>query len=225
MSVAPMTVTGVFNNPHPFLAEISANVDDIAADAVVRLLATGGVEQISMSAVARLEGVSSAAVQQRHGGRAAFLDGLVGRFSVRWVRWVTRSGYLSVIPLRLPGDDEELLGVRAWQLIRALAEGEARAGRPACAAHVTWALAQERDHVVLHLTERLGRHPDLDQVAVVLLLADGLRHRVADREAPMPAGVAKNLLRNYMTTTFGLELEAWDVEPASGDTSADLAYT
>lgn len=229
MSVVGRTVVTMFSidDPHPFLAEISANVDDIATDAIVEALSCGGVDQISMSTVARSEGRTPAAINQRHGGREAFLSHVVGRFSARWVRWVKGGGLLSVVPIRLPEDDRELLGVRAWPMLRALAEGEARSGRPACAAHVAWAASEERDHISRHLAARLGAPPSVGQVEVLLALADGLRDRVAARDRPLALQDARGLLRSHMTATFSLPLEELDHDRAAPDEDGwydDLAY-
>lgn len=196
---------------HPFLAGPSGNVDDLSTDAVVRLLQTGGVEQVSMSAVARLERVTPAAVNQRHGGRAAFLDAVIGRFSVRWIDWVTRGGYLRVVPVRLPEDADECAGVRAWELLRALAEGEARAGRPACAGYVAEAEAAEREHVVQHLSARLDRQPTTDEVETIMLLADGVRRRMTQGELRLVLADAQRLLRDHMANAFGLAPDSLDL--------------
>jgi hypothetical protein len=229
MSVVGGTVVGMFgiDGTHPFLAEISANVDDIAADAIVEALSCGGVERISMSTVARSEGRTPAAINQRHGGRAAFLSGVVCQFSVRWVRWIRLAGFLSVVPIRLPEDERELLGVRAWPMLRALAEGEARAGRPACAAHVAWALAEERDHIARHLAVRLGGAPSSGQLEVLVALADGLRNRVAALESPLALEEARELLRHHITSVFDLPLEELDHDRAEHDEDGwygDLSY-
>lgn len=215
------------DDPHPFLTEISANVDDIATDAIVEALSGGGIDQISMSTVARSEGRTPAAINQRHGGRAAFLSGVVERFSVRWVRWVRGAGFLSVVPVRLPADERDLLGVRAWPMLRALAEGEARAGRPACADHVAWALTEEREHIARHLAVRVGDRPSAGQLEVLLALADGLRNRVAAFDHPLAPEDARGLLRHHITSVFGLPLEERDQDRAEPDEDAcygDLAY-
>ncbi|HJQ05701.1 MAG TPA: hypothetical protein VJ872_09670 [Nocardioides sp.] len=196
----------------PFLAPDSGNIDDFATDAIVLLLQSGGLEQISMSAVARFESVTPSALHHRHGGRGPFLEAVVGRFSARWISWVTGAGFGGELPVRLPETANEVEGVRAWSMIRALAEGELRAGRDGCADFVREARVHERDHVRRWLRSlREGQTPSDDQMQVVMLLADGIRESVADPEGRL--GLAQG--RKLLTETIGQLLDVRFAEPSS----------
>ncbi|GAB2968911.1 hypothetical protein [Nocardioides montaniterrae] len=128
----------------PFLRLTSLHHDDVATDGVVELLRKGGIEQITMSAVARWKKVTPSAMHHQYGGRARFVEAVVDTFAGRWVRWAILPAWGSAVPMRMPEEPAECEGVRAWSMIRALAEGERRAVRPAAAESVAWALGEER---------------------------------------------------------------------------------
>ena len=100
------------------------------ADAVVRLLAQGGLEQIKMTAAARWMGQVPSAVKQRSGGRDGFLRMVTARFGRRWLRWVSLPARDLGTLVRLPDGDDEVHGVRAWSALCEVAAGEARQANP-----------------------------------------------------------------------------------------------
>ncbi|GAB3859056.1 hypothetical protein GCM10028801_19870 [Nocardioides maradonensis] len=194
---------------HPFRSPSSSDNADIATDAVLLSLEAGGVEQISLSTVARSEGRTASALHHRHGSRAQFLEVVVGRFCRRWIQWVHGAGFAGSLPIRLPEGDDELLGMRAWPMICAVAEGERRAGRPACAELVADVRRDERLHVRDCLrARRADRLPPSDHhLEVVMSLAEGIRASIADPDRGVTLTEGRAILTETIQQLLGVALE------------------
>ncbi|MCL2614184.1 MAG: hypothetical protein FWD95_13265 [Nocardioidaceae bacterium] len=202
-------------NPlHPFISDSSLDPIDIATDGVVELLRFGGVEVVSLSAVARWASRTRSSMHQRHGSSERFVVDVVARFGRRWTEWVVGTSRDAVNPIRLPRDPNEVDGVRAWQAIRMVAEGARRAGRPQASVFVEDALAAERRHIADHLARRLGRTVLAREVEYLVVLAEGLRSRIVAREAALAPGEADLMLRHHFYDVLGLDLGPADLSIA-----------
>ncbi|MEX0426314.1 hypothetical protein AB3X52_01690 [Nocardioides sp. DS6] len=190
-----MDLSKLANPDHPSDFAEPTSVDHAAmyADAVVTLLADGGFEQVAMGPVARwLEQVPSA-VKQRAGGREGFLRMVVGRFARRWLRWATFVPYRAAVPLRLPAEDDEVHGVRVWAVLREIAYGEARAGRPGLAELVREAEQRERDSMGRAFSQA-GRPLTEIELGAVSCLVAGLRAALVRPVDPLPLHLADEIV-------------------------------
>jgi AcrR family transcriptional regulator len=192
MRIAPYTVS-------PFVAPTSMNNADLLTDAAYQVLATVGVDRLSMGAVARNLRMTSSAVSQRAGSRAQFVEIVVVRFGGRWRRWVEAPVTFDELPARLPVDELERHGVVVWRALRELARGEALAGRPAAIEAIRSVDAAERVRLSGELRRRLGRTPTEDEVDGLLALLDGVRGRMVDRASPLPLEQARAVVLRYVT--------------------------
>jgi hypothetical protein len=170
-----------------------ASVDHAAmyADAVVRLLASGGVEQVSMGAVARWMGQVPSAVKQRAGGRDGFLRMVTARFARRWLRWVMLPARVPSELVRLPKSDDEVHGIRVWSTLCEVAAGAARAGNTELADIVSYVRREHRRHVADELRQVLRRSPTDIEVVLVEWLGEALRAAVTAAVDPLDPAVAR----------------------------------
>jgi len=201
---------GLIPHSDPFFDGLSSHPVEMAADAVVDLLETGGPEQVAMAPVARWLKVTPSALHHWHGSRADFVTAVVGRIAWRWAAWATRPQWGQVIPIRLPESRAEIRGLRAWEVIRTLAAGEERAGRPAPAQVVAAARADHRSYVFSCLRTALRRDPTDHELETALALGDGLCARIVSTHEPLPAREGREILRTHFGTTLGLELQEGD---------------
>ena len=181
------------DRPSDFTEPISGDYAAIYADAVVILLAGGGFDRVAMGPVARWLDQVPSAVKQMAGGRDRFLEMVIGRFARRWLRWATFIRFGQVIPVRLPARDDEIHGVRVWSLLREIAYGEARAGRPSLAELV--ADVDEAEHAALvRELARSSREPTEAEAALVSCLVAGVRAALARPLRPMNAQLGDEIV-------------------------------
>jgi hypothetical protein len=180
--------------PSGFAEPAAVDHSAMYADAVVHLLVHGGVEKVSMTAVAGYIGQVPSAVKQRSGGRNGFLRMVVGRFSDRWLSWVTRPARTLQELIRLPREDDEVHGLRVWSALCELADGEARAGRGDAAEIVARARSEHAALVESGLTSLLRHDPTATEVALVVHLGDALRRAVAAQIDPLDPAVAADVI-------------------------------
>ncbi|MBO0842217.1 MAG: hypothetical protein J2O46_03465 [Nocardioides sp.] len=200
---------------------ISMDHRAIYADAVVEILLEAGLDHVTMGAVARHLKQAPSAVSQMAEGKKGFFAMVVGRFTGRWIRWVTQPDYDGAVRLRLPIEDDEVHGVRVWSALRELAAGEARAGDPRLAEHV--AEARNKEQMMLRIALR-GRGIEVQESVLTALtcLADGLRTAVADPVAPLAPETAQEIatlvterLCGAEATTVTPQEESWPGSPAT----------
>lgn len=122
------------------------------------------------------------------------------RIAGRWVRWASRPAY--GVLLRLPEHDDELHGVRVWSLVREIAAGEHRAGRPVLAEVVAGAEAREREALEFEVAAVLGRRPTQIEVRVLQCFGVGIRTAMTDSVAPLAMSDAQEILE-WVTSRLG----------------------
>lgn len=194
----------------PFYLTRSFATTEDAVNAVVMMHETGGVQQVSLSAVARHLRMARSSVHHAHRGLAGFYAILTELFGYRWREWIA-DGDDDALPVRLPDDGMSRLGVLTWSSLRAIAGAEARAGRPEA---WKWVEAVRR-HELRFLREQIrAAAPDAEADAEVtaelveglLALADGLRDRMTDPLNPLERSDATTILAAYWTRVLGLPL-------------------
>ncbi|MCL2541032.1 MAG: hypothetical protein FWE71_01065 [Nocardioidaceae bacterium] len=189
----------------PFYESNSFCTAEDALNAVVMLHESGGIDQLTMSAVARHLNMSRSAVHQAHGSVTGFYVSLIGRFERRWRDWIA-GGYTDPTPIRLPGDPMAHLGVRTWSTLRTVAAAEARAGRPEPWEEVARALERERRHLGDSVRKAAGRRAEAHEVAGLLALADGLRAQMTEPTDPLGLEDATDFACSYWTGVLHLPL-------------------
>lgn len=180
--------------PSDFTEPVSCEHAAMYADAVVHLLAQGGLEQISMTAAARWMGQVPSAVKQRSGGRDGFLRMVTARFGRRWLRWVSLPARDLGTLVRLPDGDDEVHGVRAWSALCEVAAGEARSGKPELAAIIAAIRRRHRECVEDNLQFVLDRPPTAVEIALVDHLGEALRAAVAAPVDPLDPAAAASVV-------------------------------
>jgi hypothetical protein len=131
----------------PFLRMDSVRYEDIVADGFVELLRHGGVDGLTMKALAAWMKVTPSAVTHRARWPAT-IEHFLSAMARRWIQW-SAAGLRSVRPLpSVPMTMAERHGVRCWYLAGELARTEAAAGRPG--ALETWEWAMAADEELLH---------------------------------------------------------------------------
>lgn len=166
----------------------SAHHTDILTDGTVWVLARSGVDAYDMAALARWAKVSRQAIARRW-SRAEVVEMVVERFEQRWLAWSCRDR--DRLPLALPRDHDERLGVRVRDAVVELALGEEAAGRPAAAAAVRATEARELEHV-----QRALPGGTMQELAAVVALTAGLRRVLSlTPELLAPADAEDVLLR------------------------------
>lgn len=182
--------TSAFLNPEsPFAA-------DRLTDAAVVVLRTGGVERLTLGAVAREMGVSAQAAHQLAGSRAEFLEQIVRTFLDRWWRWYV-DPRASGIPVRMPTDDDEIEGLRVFRSLAELSAGEHRAGRSGIAALFAAHRHRQRDRIQ-YLARRRNMPIADDELDHLEALMDGLAIALLRPEDPITPQRAARLLREHL---------------------------
>lgn len=171
----------------PFLRPDAPGLDDIVADGALAVLAERGVDGLNVAAFARWMGVTKQSLSQRlagpAGARHRLLQLAVATFGDRWLAWVGSALAEDPPVPALPATEGEVLGVRSWAALTELARGEAAAGNPDHASIVSAVRAREREMTQHRVGDWLGARPDVDDLAELCALADGLRLALA---APTP---------------------------------------
>ncbi|HJQ04569.1 MAG TPA: hypothetical protein VJ872_03955 [Nocardioides sp.] len=193
----------------PFYVRDSFNTAEDALNAVVLLHESGGVDQITMGAVARLLKMSRSSVHQAHGNITGFYVSLISRFSFRWHDWFS-TGYGDPTPVRLPDAPSDQVGVRVWSSLRTLAAAQAQAGNTEPWQAVERVLGWERRFLGSAIRDAGGPWPEPATINGLLAFADGLRLQMVAPIDPLPAGDASELVLGYWTEVLRLPPRALD---------------
>lgn len=167
----------------PFTLPDSADIGELLTNSAVRLLRRGGLQEFSVSAMARDLDMSRQALNDRfaakYGARRRVLQLVVLTFGDRWLAWA--SGPLGADPptIRLPEHQDEVTGVRVWAALHELARGEAHVGNPHLSDALAHIRAEEADLTSDALRRWTGVAPNTTQLYTLLSLADGMRRELA----------------------------------------------
>ncbi|GAB4008334.1 hypothetical protein [Nocardioides ultimimeridianus] len=187
----------------PFYVRDSFNTAEDSLNAIVLLHESGGVDQITMSAVARSLNMARSSIHQAHGNITGFYVSLISRFSFRWYDWFSR-GYADPTPVRLPEAPSDEVGVRVWSSLRAVAAAQAQAGNREPWQAVERVLGRERRFLADAIRDAHGSWPEAAKVDGLLALADGLRTQMVSPIEPLPLGDASTLVLGYWTDVLRL---------------------
>ena len=187
----------------PFYQRDSFNTAEDSLNAVVLLHESGGVDQITMGAVARRLNMSRSSVHQAHGNITGFHVSLISRFSFRWHAWFS-TGFGDPTPVRLPEAPSDEVGVRVWSSLRAVAAAQAQGGNREPWQAVERVLGWERRFLSAAIRDASGRLPEAATVSGLLAFADGLRLQVVAPIDPLAVGDARALVLGYWTEVLGL---------------------
>lgn len=198
-------------DPSP-LTSTSCLEESWYCQSILRLLVTGGVDQINMNAVAREMRKYPSAIKQSSGGRAGFLIRVTKEFASRWDKWIYRQMDPANHRPPIPRTVVEIHGVRAWSAIRELAAGEARAGRPAMSEIISRVDVQERSAIAQMIQMTTRREADPVAVMYIWCVARGLRAAVTDPQPHLTADEAEEIL----TRAIEIHLTDQSVTPTEG---------
>ena len=153
-------------------------------DAASRLIVAGGVQGISLRAIAAELDLSPSTLSAQYTNRERLVRVTAGGFIRRWAAQISartvREGALG----HLPADESDLSGTRVW-----LAWCEVARTAPDVGLVVGTALREERES----LAWALGYPPE-DDVALLSALIAGLREAICRSLDPLPVGLARHLL-------------------------------
>lgn len=189
----------------PFVLHNSFTTPEDCVNAIVLMHESGGVEQVTMSAVARHLGMSRASVHQAHGNAAGFYVSLVDRFGYRWRDWLT-DGRFDPTPIRLPEDELARWGVLTWASLRAIAAAEARAGRPEAWEIARRAVGRERGFVADDIRRAAGRPAETEEVDLLMAVAEGLRAQMTEPADALGFEDATAIATKVWTSDLGFAL-------------------
>lgn len=187
----------------PFYECNSFSTTEDSLNAIVLLHESGGVDQITMSAVARRLNMARSSIHQAHGNLTGFYVSLISRFSFRWYDWFS-SGYGDPTPVRLPEEASDHVGVRVWSSLRAVAAAQAQAGSREPWDAVERVLGRERRFLAAAIRDAHGSWPEPATVGGLLALADGLRTQMVSPVEPLALGDASTLVLGYWTDVLRL---------------------
>lgn len=220
MSVADASLTGmVFMDSRqlPFLRPVSLNPFDIVADGVVEALFVQGVNELSISSVAKALGMTPQGLHQRlrrhrHDEGETALAALCRMTSValsqRWLAWVRESLMVlepDVPALRLPQTEHEWQGVAAWEAWHLVARGRVLAGDPTPSEILASAHDEERGLVGDAFRRALGRPAPDHHLVALLALANGLRSQLVRPKPTLSLGVAQEVMARQVAAVLNEE--------------------
>lgn len=165
-------------------------------DAVIDLLVEGGIQRLSLNAIARDSNWTPAGLHARIGGRAGLIAAVIGCFADRWVRTVANEWSNPAGICWLPRDAGGREGTSCWLALNELAAGEARAGRTQAQAAVASARRDEVNYVAWALSRSLGRRAHHAEAVALFALGEGLRSAIIAPENPLPVEAAQEILVN-----------------------------
>ncbi|WP_460850910.1 hypothetical protein [Nocardioides montaniterrae] len=177
----------------PFYLARSLSTPEDTLNAVVGLHEAGGVNNVTISAIAAYLGMAKSSIHAANRGLFGLYETLAESFVYRWSAWV-REAFADPVPIRLPDDDCGRLGVATLQSLRAIAGAEERAGRPDAARSLARTLDRERDVLIDAYQYRTGERPDARWLEMLLALADGIRLRMLDSRRPLDLEEARAIL-------------------------------
>lgn len=183
----------------PFLIEESVDYGDMVTDAVVCMLATRGVSELTLRSVAGHLGVTPQAISYRlgdpRGARYRVIQLATVTFGARWTSWVD-AALLEDVPLpALPATGAEIRGVRVWLSLGELARAEAAGGNQDLSGAIERVRTGERMATRRQLERWLGvRVPELEALRLCCLV-DGLRAELAGPAPAIEPTDARDLLR------------------------------
>ena len=184
----------------PFLRPYALSTADRLAEATVNLLRAGGVDALSVGALARTINVTPQAVRKDY-PRARVIELVCMVFGQRWASWAGPDREHD-LPARLPRIAGERHGVQVMRALLELARGEEARGRTAPAAILAGAVERERERLGAELDRICDRRVTDDELARVHALVTGLRLALADGpskdERSLTWEVAADLLRRQV---------------------------
>jgi hypothetical protein len=125
-------------------------------------------------------------------------------FEDRWLQWSASESFWgpspAAVPLRLPLDEDEKLGVRVHHALLQLAEAERLRGNGALKSHLDRLHQKELDVLRLRMRSRCcGVEPTVEAAHAVLALAAGLRLVLANELPRATQPQAVDILADFVT--------------------------
>lgn len=200
----------------PFLRPFDASFAGTVTDGAVLVLCRYGVDQFSISKIARWMGVTPSALLNDY-SRSRLLAIIMATFGDRWLEWSTSSGSLPPTVPRLPETPDELEGVRVWSDLRRLADAAEIRGDPAARVQLGVIDQEEREQLgrrVVSLTRRCcPPHPA--DVAVLVALTTGLRLDLAATAPGLDVRHAREVLQRGVEALTSHSPECVELRTAS----------
>ncbi len=188
----------------PFLRLDDRDYPEVLTDAAVLVLAGQGIDRFSVRALARWMKVSPAAVLNEF-SRARVLELVNICFVRRWLAWSGMEPLFgprpAAVPLRLPEDPDELVGVTVLKALELLAEGERVRGNPVPRYQLDQLRGQEQALLRQRLESALSCcevMPDDLQVAGVMALTRGVREALAEAAPQLTPDQASEIMRAHV---------------------------
>jgi hypothetical protein len=187
----------------PFLRPDSNEYAEILTDATVHVLGAGGIDRFSIRAIARWMRVVPSTVLGEF-SRARVLELVCICFEDRWLQWSASESVWgpspASVPLRLPLDEDEKLGVRVHHALLQLAEAERLRGHGALKSHLDRVHQKELALLKLRMRSRCcGLEPSAAAAHAVLAFATGLRHLLANDAPGATQRQAVDILADFVT--------------------------
>ena len=186
----------------PFLRPDSIEYADVLTDATVHVLGARGIDRFSVRAIARWMRVVPSTVLGEF-SRARVLELVCISWEDRWLQWSASESVWGTspasVPLRLPADEDEKLGVRVHHALLLLAQAELLRGNGALKCHLDRLHQKELALLRLRMRSRCcGVEPPAEAAHAVLALATGLRLVLANDLAGAARPEAVDVLAQHV---------------------------